>query len=363
VAKPRKTGRQVWRGFASDNYAGVHPEVLEAMTRVNGGHEVAYGDDTVTVEFDELVRELFGSKAVGFPVFNGTGANVVALQAALKRWEAVICVESAHINVDEGGAPEKMGGIKLWTVSSPNGKLTPELLDTQVFDMGVVHRAQPGVVSITQTTEMGTLYTAKEIKALADRAHKHGLLIHMDGARLSNAAAALGLSFKQFTTDLGIDLVSLGGTKIGALGAEAVIVTDSKSARGKELANAMPYLRKTSMQLPSKMRFVSAQLNALFGNGAKLALANANHANAMAKKLYEGVVAIAKTSKQITVPNPTEANAVFPVLPAKLTTKLQMDYRFYVWNQATGQVRWMCAWDTTEADVDGLLEALKKALK
>jgi threonine aldolase len=363
LAKSSTAASKSWRGFASDNYAGVHPQVLAAIKDVNDGHQIAYGEDTVTAEFDQLVKKLFGSKAVGFPVFNGTGANVVALQAALKRWEAVICVESAHINVDEGGAPEKMGSIKLWTVPSATGKLTPELLDTQVFDMGVVHRAQPGVVSITQTTEMGTLYTAKEIKALADRAHKHGLLIHMDGARLSNAAAALGLTFKQFTTDLGIDLVSLGGTKIGALAAEAVIVTDSKSARGKELANAMPYLRKTSMQLPSKMRFVSAQLNALFGDGAKLALANANHANAMAMKLYEGVVAIAKTNKQIQVPNPTEANAVFPVLPAKVTAKLQKDFRFYVWNQATGQVRWMCAWDTTPADVEGLLEALKKALK
>jgi threonine aldolase len=355
--------KEVWRGFASDNYAGVDTEVIKRMVLVNKGHEVAYGDDTVTAEFNKLVKQLFGSKAVGFPVFNGTGANVVALQAGLKRWEAVICVESAHIHADEGGAPEKMGGIKLWTVASPTGKLTPELVDSQVFDMGFVHRAQPGIVSITQTTEMGTLYTAKEIKALSARAHKHGLLLHMDGARLSNAAAALGLSFKQFTTDVGVDLVSLGATKIGALAAEAVIVTDAKSARGKELANAMPFLRKTSMQLPSKMRFVSAQLLALFENDARVALANARHANAMAKRLYEGVVQIAKKHKEVKVPNPTEANAVFPILPAKVTAKLQKDYRFYVWNQATGQVRWMCAWDTTPADVDGLLEALKKALK
>jgi threonine aldolase len=363
VFNSSKSQRPIWRGFASDNYAGVHPEVLKKLVLVNDGHEIAYGEDTVTAEFDALVRRLFGSKAVGFPVFNGTGANVVALQAALKRWEAVICVESAHIHADEGGAPEKMGGIKLWTVPSPDGKLTPEMIDSQVFDMGVVHRAQPGVVSITQTTEMGTLYTAKEIKALADRAHKHGLLIHMDGARLSNAAAALGLSFKQFTTDLGIDLVSLGGTKIGALGAEAVIVTDSKSARGKEFANAMPFLRKTSMQLPSKMRFVSAQLNTLFEDDARVALANARHANAMAERLYEGVVAIAKKHKEVKIPNRAEANAVFPILPAKVTAKLQKDYRFYVWNQATGQVRWMCAWDTTPSDVDGLLAALKAALE
>ena len=354
--------RSIWRGFASDNYAGVDSEVIKRMVLVNQGHEIAYGDDTVTAEFDSLVKKLFGSKAVGFPVFNGTGANVVALQAALNRWEAVICAQSAHIHADEGGAPEKMGGIKLWTVPTSNGKLTPALIDSQVFDMGFVHRAQPGVVSITQTTEMGTLYTPKEIKALADRAHKHGLLLHMDGARLSNAAAALGKSFKQFTTDVGVDLVSLGATKIGALAAEAVIITDSKSARGKALANAMPYLRKTSMQLSSKMRFVSAQLLALFENDARVALSNARHANAMAKKLYDGVVAISKKHKEVKVPNPTEANAVFPILPAKVTAKLQKSYRFYVWNQETGQVRWMCAFDTTPQDVDGLLEALKKAL-
>ena len=357
------TIREIWRGFASDNYAGVHPEVIKKMVVVNDGHEIAYGDDTETAKFNKLVKELFGSRAVGFPVFNGTGANVVALQAALNRWEAVICAESAHIHVDEGGAPEKMAGIKLWTVPTPDGKLTPELIDSQVFDMGFVHRAQPGVVSITQTTEMGTLYSAKEIKALADRAHKHGLLLHLDGARLSNAAAALGLSFKKFTTDVGVDLVSLGGTKIGALAAEAVIVTDSKSARGKELANAMPYLRKTSMQLPSKMRFVSAQLNALFENDARLALHNAKHANSMAQRLYEGVVAIAKKHKEVKIPNRAEANAVFPILPAKISAKLQKSYRFYVWNQATGQVRWMCAWDTTPSDVDGLLAALKAALE
>jgi len=354
--------RKIWRGFASDNYAGVHPAVFEAMLAVNEGHEIAYGDDTETEKFNKVVVEIFGSKAVGFPVFNGTGANVVALQAATKRWEAVICAETAHINVDEGGAPEKMAGLKLWTVPTPDGKLTPKLIESQIFDIGVVHRAQPGVVSITQTTELGTLYQPKEIKAIAEVTHKHGLLLHLDGARISNAAAALGLSFKEFTTDLGVDLLSVGGTKIGALGAEAVIVIDSSSARGKLLAEAMPYLRKTSMQLASKMRFVSAQLNALFENEAALALANARHANQMAKKLHEGVVAIAAKTSLVTVPNPTEANAVFPILPEKVTSTLLESYRFYIWNQATGQVRWMCAWDTKESDIDGLLAALDAAI-
>lgn len=350
------------RGFASDNYAGVHPAVMDAMAAINHGHEVAYGEDSVTAKFDELVRELFGPNAVGFPVFNGTGANVVALQAATKRWEAVICASSAHIHVDEGGAPEKMAGLKLWIVPTSTGKLTAELVASQIFDMGVVHRAQPGVVSITQTTEMGTLYQLDEIREIAHVAHQHGLLLHLDGARISNAAAALGMTFKQFTTDAGVDLVSLGGTKIGALAAEAVIVTDASTARGRELAEAMPFLRKTSMQLASKMRFMSAQLIALFENQAELAINNARHANAMASRLYDGVVRIAASHPEISVENPAEANAVFPVLPAWLTERLQGAYRFYVWNQETGQVRWMCAWDTTVEDVDGLLAKLEESL-
>ena len=350
------------RGFASDNYAGVHPAVMAAMAEVNHGHEVAYGEDSVTARFDEVVRELFGPNAVGFPIFNGTGANVVALQAATKRWEAVICASSAHIHVDEGGAPEKMAGLKLWTIPTSDGKITAEQVAGQIFDMGVVHRAQPGVVSITNTTEMGTLYQVDEIRSLAEVAHANGLLLHLDGARISNAAAALGLSFKQFTTDAGVDLVSLGGTKIGAMAAEAVIVTDASTERGRALAEAMPFLRKTSMQLASKMRFMSAQLVALFENQAELAIVNARHANAMASRLYDGVVRIAQAHPEVSVENPAEANAVFPVLPDWLTEKLQQDYRFYVWNQETGQVRWMCAWDTTLDDVDGLLAKLEQNL-
>jgi threonine aldolase len=350
------------RGFASDNYAGVHPEVMARMAEVNQGHQVAYGDDTETARFQEIVKELFGKNAVGFPVFNGTGANVIALQSAVKRWEAVICVESAHIHMDEGGAPEKMGGLKLWTVPSSDGKLSVDGLRSQLFDFGFVHRAQPGVVSITQTTEMGTVYQPEEVSALADVAHEHGLLLHMDGARLSNAAAALGKGFKEFTTDVGVDLVSLGGTKIGALAAEAVVVTDITTERGAELASAMPFLRKTSMQLPSKMRFVSAQLNALFADGAKVAIDNAQLANSMAAKLYEGVMEIAREHSDVSIPNRAQANAVFPILPREVTAKIQEDFRFYIWDQVTGQVRWMCSWDTTVEDVEGLLTSLRTAV-
>jgi len=349
--------RKVWRGFASDNYAGVHPELFEAMQSVNEGHEKAYGDDYVTKQLTVTFKEQFGSQAEVFPVFNGTGANVVALSAALKRWEAVICAETAHINSDEGGAPEKMAGIKLWTIPTTDGKLTPELIKPHLFDIGSVHRAQVRAISITQTTEMGTVYSIPEIRALADFAHENNLFLHMDGARLSNAAAALDVSFKAFTTDAGVDLVSFGGTKIGALAAEAVVVLNSAV-----LAEAIPYLRKTSMQLPSKMRFVSVQLLALLDND--LAIRSARHANSMAKALDAGVRELAELSGgRVSVPNPTQANAVFPVLPAELIPVLQEKYWFYVWDHRISQVRWMCAWDTKVEDVEGLLEALRSALK
>jgi threonine aldolase len=349
--------RKVWRGFASDNYAGVHPELFEAMMAVNEGHEKAYGDDFVTGELTKVFKEHFGSSAEVFPVFNGTGANVVALAAVLDRWESVICAETAHINADEGGAPEKMAGIKLWTVPTPEGKLTPELIKPHLFDIGSVHRAQIAAISITQTTELGTLYSVAEVKALAEFAHENNLVLHMDGARLSNAAAALDVSFRAFTTDAGVDLVSFGGTKIGALAAEAVVVLNSE-----RLAKSIPFLRKTSMQLPSKMRFVSVQLMALLDNN--LAIRSARHANAMAKALDAGVRELAELSGgRVSVPNPTQANAVFPLLPSEIIETLQEKYWFYLWDHRIGQVRWMCAWDTRPEDVQGLLDALRSALK
>lgn len=343
------TTRKIWRGFASDNYAGVHPEILAAIAAVNDGHEIAYGEDTVTARLDALMQRHFGEQALAFPVFNGTGANVVALQACTKRWEAVICAETAHIVTDEGGAPEKMAGLKLWTLPTPDGKLTPELIETQMFDIGSVHRAQPAVVSITNTTELGTLYTAAEIKAIGDFCKNHGLYLHLDGARISNAAAALGVSFREFTTDAGVDIVSFGGTKIGAMGVEAVVVLNPK------LIDQIAFLRKTSMQLGSKMRFMSAQLIALVEGD--LWKRNATHANAMAAKLDSGLRELG-----VKIPNPTQANAVFPIFTEEQTAKLQEHYRFYVWNVATGQVRLMCSWDTTEEDVDGFLELARGIL-
>ncbi|MFM6963576.1 MAG: threonine aldolase family protein [Micrococcales bacterium] len=343
--------RKIWRSFASDNYAGIHPQILEAIGAVNGGHEKAYGADPITEQFNELVRKTFGSHAEGFPTFNGTGANVLSLAVGTQRWEAVICAETAHINTDEGGAPEKVAGLKLYGIRTPDGKLTPELLDTQIYDMGFVHRAQPGVVTITQTTECGTLYSVEEIRAIADRAHHHGLPLHMDGARLSNAAAALGKSFKEFTTDAGVDLVSFGGTKIGAMGAEAVIILNDR------YTNRIPFLRKSSMQLASKMRFVSAQLVALLENHGELAVANGRHANAMAKRLEAGIRELG-----FEIPYAVDANAVFPIMPKHVYDAVQGDFPFYVWDHTNGQVRLMCSWDTTEQDVDGLLFALRAAL-
>lgn len=338
------------RGFASDNYAGIHPEVLAAIADVNLGHQVAYGDDLVTAKFNELVTDLFGAQAQGYPVFNGTGANVVALQAFTKSWEAVICAESAHINADEGGAPEKVAGLKLHTIPTPDGKLTPELLELQAHGFGNEHRAQPAIVSITQSTELGTLYTVDEIKAITHYAHELGMTVHMDGSRISNAAAALGVSIKEMTTDAGIDVLSLGATKIGALAVEAVIVLSPK------YAYAIKFVRKSAMQLASKMRFFSAQLIAVFGTD--LYLRNAKQANAMALKLYNEV----KEIPGISIPQAPQANALFPILPSDVTERLQKNFRFYVWNHLTGQVRWMCSWDTSEADIEAFVAAIKKEM-
>jgi threonine aldolase len=337
------------RTFASDNYAGIHPEVLAAIEAANTGHAVAYGEDDHTRTLQDLIAAAFGEQARVFPVFNGTGANVVALQAMTHRWESVICAETAHVNVDEGGAPEVMAGLKLWGVPALDGKLTPALVDTQAWGFGFEHRSQPKVVTITQSTEYGTCYTPAEIHALTAHAHDLGLLVHLDGARIANAAATLGLPFRAFTTDVGVDAVSFGGTKNGAMGAEAVVMINP------ELDSAMPYLRKTSMQLASKMRFISAQLVALLTD--ELWLRNASHANAMAQYLAASVEDI----PGISITQPVQANAVFAIVPPKVVAAVQQDFRFYVWNERTSEVRWMCAWDTTPEDVDAFVNAVRAA--
>ncbi|QHT55768.1 low specificity L-threonine aldolase [Cellulomonas sp. H30R-01] len=339
------------RDFASDNYAGAHPEVLAALVDANGGHQTAYGADAYTARLQEVVAAHFGEGATAYPVFNGTGANVLSLQALLPRWGAVVCAETAHIQTDENGAPERVGGLKLLTVPTPDGKLTPELVARQAWGFGDEHRAQPGVVSITQSTELGTLYTPGEIRALADQAHDLGLRLHVDGARIANAAAALDLPLRAFTTDAGVDVVSLGGTKNGLLFGEAVVVLDEAAAPG------LAYLRKMNMQLASKMRFVSAQLVALFEGD--LWLRSAQHANAMAARLRAGLDAL---GNRVHVTLPTQANGVFVTLPRAVSVELRRRWKFYDWHPESGEVRLMCAFDTTEADVDAFLAELRRLL-
>jgi threonine aldolase len=339
-----------YRGFASDNYAGVHPEVLAAITEANGGHQVAYGEDVYTARLQDVVREHFGAQAEAFPVFNGTGANVTALTSVLPRWGAVVATTTAHIHTDENGAPERISGLKLLTVPTPDGKLTPALIDEEAWGWGDEHRAQPLAVSITQTSELGTLYSIGEIKAITAHAHARGMAVHMDGARVSNAAAALGVGFREFTTDAGVDILSFGGTKNGLLYGEAVVVLNP------EVSEGLVFLRKLTMQLASKMRFVSAQLIAILSDD--LWLRSASHANAMAARLrgaLEGIDGLEFTQ-------PTQANAVFAILPPGIADRLRESFRFYDWNPATGEVRWMTAFDTTEADVDAFVAAIRKEL-
>ncbi len=330
------------RGFASDNYSGVHPEVLAAIAAANDGHQIAYGEDAYTARLQEVFAHHFGEGVQAFPVFNGTGANVTGLQSMLPRWGAVIAASTAHINVDEGGAPERVAGIKILNVPTEDGKLTPDLVDREAWGWGDEHRAQPLVVSITQSTELGTLYTPDEIRALADHAHARGMRLHLDGARISNAAAALDLPLRAFTTDAGVDVLSFGGTKNGALGAEAVVVLDPAASEG------LLYLRKLNMQLSSKMRFVSAQLIALLEPSAHpegdLYLRNARHSNAMAQRLRAGVEAgIADGSiSGVAFSQPTQSNGVFATLPDGVADELRKAFRFYDWDAAKNEVRWMC---------------------
>ncbi|MEV6109202.1 low specificity L-threonine aldolase [Streptomyces sp. NPDC051940] len=338
------------RGFASDNYAGIHPEILAAIALANGGHQTSYGEDEYTDHIQQVFRSHFGGYAQAFPVFNGTGANVVALQALTDRWGAVICAESAHINVDEGGAPERVGGLKLLTVPTDDGKLTPELIERQAWGWEDEHRAMPQVVSITQSTELGTVYTPDEVKAIVDFAHERGMKVHLDGARIANAAAHLDLPMRSFTNVAGVDVLSYGGTKNGMMLGEAVVVLNPDAVR------AMKHLRKLSMQLASKMRFVSVQFEALLAKD--LWLRNARHANTMAKRLAAGVRAV----DGVEILYPVQSNGVFAKLPHDVSVRLQKQFRFYFWDESAGVVRWMCSFDTTPDDVDTFVEAVAEEM-
>ena len=339
--------------FASDNHAGVHPDVLAAIAGVNEGHAPSYGADACTARAEDLFRRHFGPDARALIMFNGSGANVACLDAVLRPHEAVICAETAHLNVDECGAPERIAGAKLLTVSTAHGKLDPDDLGRWDERRGDEHSAQARVVSISQATELGTIYTPHEIAALAERAHAMDLLLHIDGARLANAAASLGVSLAALTSEVGADLLSFGGTKNGLMFGEAMVILRP------DLAPHAKFVRKQLLQLNSKMRFCAAQFEALLAEN--LWLYNARNANSMATRLRD-----AATELGVEIVHPVEANAVFarleqPVID-RLLDRLPGDHPFYVWDAEAGVVRWMCSWDTTTADVDAFAETLSGAL-
>ncbi len=360
--------------FASDNYAPVHPEVLAAVAAANDGYAVAYGDDPWTARLDVRVREVFGPGATAFPVINGTGANVVALTALSPRWGGVVVSDVAHVNTDENGAPERVGGLKLLPCPTVDGRITPGDVARWAGQRGDVHRAHPAVLSLTQSTELGTVYPLDDLRALVHVAHDLGMAVHLDGSRLANAAASLGCSLRALTTDLGVDVVSFGAAKNGGMLGEAVVVLgpddgpDGGTGPAREAAAAaVPYLRKASMQLASKARFVSAQLLALLDEtsehgGAPLWWRNAAHANAMAARLRDGLAA----ARGVQIARPVEANAVFATLPRATADRLRERSRFYDWADGEApdrvEVRLMCAWSTTPDDVDAFVAAAADAM-
>lgn len=337
--------------FASDNTAGATPEVLAAVVAANEGPATAYGNDPWTERLAGQVAELFGPDATALLAWGGTGANVVGLQTLLRPWEGVICPASAHINVDECGAPEALLGTKLIDVETVDGKLRPEHIEAQLHVQGTVHHVQPGVAAITQATEYGTVYTVDEVRAVSAVASAAGLRVHMDGARIANATAALGVPVRDLTVEAGVDVLSFGGTKNGMVHGEAIVVFDP------ERVEAARYLQKRAAQLPSKMRFVAAQLSALLEDGRWLR--QAAHANAMAQRLATGAAAV----DGVTVTQQPEANAVFARLPADAIVELQAWTPFYTWDPATHEVRWMTSFATTEADVDAFLLGLATVME
>lgn len=340
-----------FRSFASDNNAGIHPEVIEAISEVNQGHVIAYGDDRYTANAVKLFQKHFGRDTAVFFVFGGTGANVLSIQSVTKSYHAVICAETAHINVDECGAPETFTGCKLLSVPTPDGKLRPELIEHFLHGVGFEHHVQPRVVSVSQSTEMGTVYKKDELRALADFAHKNDMLLHVDGARIANAAVSLNSSLKSITRDAGVDVLSFGGTKNGMMYGEAVVFFDPSKAID------FKYIRKNGMQLPSKMRFISAQFSALLGGD--LWQRSASHSNRMAKILASELEKI----PQISLTQPVESNGVFAIIPKQYIESLQKKYFFYVWNEVTSEVRLMTSFDTTEEDITAFIAHVRKIVR
>lgn len=339
------------RGFASDNNAGVHPDILKAIESVNTGHVIGYGDDVYTDRAIRSIKGLFGEEVDVYFVFIGTAANVLGLTAITRTYNSIVCAECSHIHQDECGAPENYGGCKLLSVPTSDGKLSLEGINYHLHGFGFEHHSQPKVVSITQATEMGTVYTPGEIAEIADFTHKHQMLLHMDGARIANAAVTLGMEFREITADVGVDVLSFGGTKNGMMYGEAVIFFNPS------LSEDFKYIRKQGMQLASKMRFIAAQFEAYLSNN--LWKKNAEHANKMARILADKVAEF----PEITITQKVEANGVFAKIPGEVIPVLQKEFFFYVWDEATSEVRWMTSFDTTEEDINGFVRVLEKVLK
>ena len=339
------------RSFASDNNAGVHPQVIKALKAANDGHVIAYGDDHITARAVNLFQKHFGRDISVYFVFGGTGANVLGLKSITHPHHAIICAETAHVNVDECGAPEKFTGCKLIALPTPDGKLRVDQLKPLLHAFGNEHHVQPRVISVSQATEMGTVYSRKELRTLSSFAHDNNMLFHVDGARIANAAVSLGATLKEITADAGVDVLSFGGTKNGMMYGEAVIFFD------KKLATDFKYIRKQGMHLPSKMRYISAQFEALLSGN--LWKRSAEHSNRMAQML---AIQLAKIPK-IKITQPVESNGVFAVVPPKYIPRLQKEYFFYVWNEEISEVRLMASFDTTEHDIQDFVKLVRKTVK
>ena len=339
------------RGFASDNAATVHPRVLEAIAAANAGHAFGYGHDPYTHAVERRLAAALGAPAASvFFVFNGSGANVLCLRAALRPWEAAIVSENAHLHTDEVGAPEAVAGVKLLVAETVDGRVTLDGVRRLIEKPNDEHAVKPGILSLTQATELGTLYTLDELRALGELAHAHGLRVHVDGARFANAAAALGVALGELVAAAGVDLLSFGGTKNGLMVGEAVVVFDATLVPG------MLHLRKQTLQLASKMRFIAAQFDGLLEDD--LWLQNAAHANAMAQRLCDAVSDL----DGVAVTRRPAANALFAIIAPDVRARLQQEFDFYEWDDVTGEVRWMCSWDTTEADIDAFAGAVRAAV-
>jgi len=338
------------RGFASDNNAGIHPEILKAIIEANHGHTVAYGNDPYTEKAVKRVQKVFGKDTDVYFVFIGTAANVLGLDAVTRPYHSVLCAQTSHIHEDECGAPERWTGCKVIALPVTDGKLTIADIEKEMFGIDFEHHSQPRVISVTQTTEVGTVYTPGELRTLADYAHKNNMLLHMDGARISNAAAFLGTGFAEFTREAGVDILSFGGTKNGMMLGEAVVFFNRDHSRD------FKYLRKQGMQLASKMRFISVQFERFLEDDLWLQLAA--HSNRMAKILESKV----KDIPEVNITQEVQSNMIFAIIPREITPALQEEYFFYVRNEKLNEVRWMCSYDTTEEDIEGFVKALRRLL-